>query len=518
MQRAVGVALTLMCLSGVAGTHTRGPCQQYVNKRSAQLTIPGATIRSLPAAKYSRYEPEMAGFEALKEAYQQYVRAAPALNKYPASATAMEQDRGAVAKAFSENQWGTSPALVTPTLTQDVVGYETAPEPAATRAAAHARHYTTFPATRARNHNASPEHIFTMRARTRSLIHASARLELTPSWHVNLRSFDEVLLPFVHANGTIIMVRAGDLIAGKIPGKQWFAPHLHENYELYKGLVEVLVGDEAELIRDINTSIVPYPCTTAGAHDPYPMHDWLVKYFQRHVLHNLVWCPDKKYGSASIDARAAALFYTALQVIRVIPETCSQISYSKALSCLLRARPHIITRIDALRREKLTERVIHGQTTNNMLGIPQVSPTVINQATLSRPIKMTPALGAQFPSFWANTKPSSKVRQISNSVRDPAGILKATSKPTGTQKVFMAVQSHSVPVPTPLVTAEDQAALGAFVGDNAGPPRRSRRCFWTCQQGWLRSTPWLPRQCPQGTLSLNPRVRCGTPWSRASRH
>ena len=32
MQRAVGVALTLMCLSGVAGTHTRGPCQQYVNK------------------------------------------------------------------------------------------------------------------------------------------------------------------------------------------------------------------------------------------------------------------------------------------------------------------------------------------------------------------------------------------------------------------------------------------------------------------------------------------------------
>ena len=140
---------------------------------------------------------------------------------------------------------------------------------------------------------------------------------------------------------------------------------------------------------------------------------------------------------------------------------------------------------------------MHGQTTNNMLGIPQVPPTVINQATLSRPIKMTPELGAQFPSFLANTKQSTKVRQISNSVRDPAGILKATSKPTGTQ-VFMAVQSHIMPVPTPPVTAEDQAALASFVGDNTGPPAAFKEVFLNMSARMAPLDPMATETVPPG--------------------
>ena len=138
------------------------------------------------------------------------------LNKYPANATATEQDRDAVATACSRlgSEWGTRPALTTQKISGDNPGYGMTLALAATRDAVHACRHTapsaTRDTTRARHHMASPAH--TPAVRIRSLSHNALALhEITLPRHVDSSSSGKVILLFAYRSGTIVTVEDGAL-------------------------------------------------------------------------------------------------------------------------------------------------------------------------------------------------------------------------------------------------------------------------------------------------------------------
>ena len=311
--------------------------------------------------------------------------------------------------------------------------------------------------------------------------------------------FTDIRLVFADDYGELYHPLLGDIIEKKIPGAEFLAPLIYAIHIIYKDLVQLETQGEMAQIAEINGNVVTWPCVASQGGIPHVLIDWTADRIPDPPM-DLVWCPDKPFGSNLPDMYTASLLYSVLQVPVPFVSECAWLlclmahlasvspqTHSNELPLCSPSAPPFLSSNTAM----------IAQISNNMLGKAPPNYRMISLATLCRPFAMTNRLRTRFPSFGENQKASTKMRSIAYSPRDAEGNKVATLRPTGTRKLFHTMETTLPNLSLPCLDESTSFRLSQCAATTPVAPSSDFKTLYYDMSAKLASsrktkTPFLP--------------------------